>query len=516
MSSSVNAILDGFDYQALWFWFYVVDMLSHEAEVDQVGFEVDEYAAFDDVAIRYRKPVIDGAGGTVAGKFYSIKLSVSYAKEIDAGVLDDPGLINASSRSLLQRLRDAVDKMRRNGQEHVFVLAAPWGLKSGDPIRELVNTSNGSVRVDRLFDGTGPKGQMGALRKRWANHLGLKDQDDLRPILSRLRFDLRSQTQEAHVEQLSLLLMGVKIRRILKNDMAAKHFRIPFALRKQGKRWHSRKDIVAVCQSQDLLLNEAVRPKRNAVQLGIRSFLPLAEGLGEKVDHLLCLTNEFAGRTPKSATVWPEVIPERLQAFLSAIVRPEQPYDLHLHCFGSIAFLTGYLLEPGLGVSPAIVQRQYGRPAEIWSVDAEAARQAHEPWSIAEQISGDGAELAIAINLTHVTTAKVIDHCRAALPDVGRILLATPSVGASHGSVRSGTDAYVLASTLKNRVTAVPKRAGMLHLFWAAPNAFAFYFGQVARMLGPCAIYEFDPDTQSYSQAILAKPAMRLTIKETQ
>jgi hypothetical protein len=203
-----------------------------------------------------------------------------------------------------------------------------------------------------------------------------------------------------------------------------------------------------------------------------------------------------------------------LTSFLSDVVQPARQYDLHLHCFGSMAFLAGYLMEPGLGVSAAVVQRSYGKPPEVWTVDEQVARAAADPWVIAIEQVGDGSEVAVAASITNVTLPKVTEHCRSALPKVGRIVHAVPAAGPSHNAVRSGTDAYVLASHLKNRLGGLPSRGGPLHLFWSGPNAFAFHFGQVARTLGTCHVYEFDFETQVYSAAVQVSPAARLTVKE--
>ena len=511
MGSAVTAIVDGFSFQAFWFWLRACELLRHEPDVARVGFEVDEYTAFDDVAVEYNTPISDGAGRLVTAFYYSIKYSVDYGKEITAAALTDPKFINAQSISFLKRLHNAVQKMEANGKEHLFVLGAPWGFASGDPIRKLIDTHTGSLRLNILFDGTGPRGEMGAIRKGWCEHLGLTSEEELRPVLSRLRFELRTQPVDAHVRELSVLLSAAGLLPIKQSEPVVQYFPLAFEMRRSGEGWFSADDIRNHCGRQKLLRIDGVQPKRNVRRLGIRSFMRFADGLGEKVDHLLCVADEFEGRAPKSETTWAATVPSRVKEFLEKVVEAEGQCELHLHCFGSIAFLAGYLCEPGLGLSAAIVQRQYGRPPELWTVEIEGVAKEPHGWKFVVETLGEGKECAVAVGLTHDTGPSVIDYCRQSLPHVGRVVVATPIGSTSFTAVRSGTHAFALAEQLKGEVARVfTDRKGALNCFWAAPNGFAFYLGQVTRQLGPCRLYEFDAAERVYTVSLDVTPNHRL------
>lgn len=510
MASSVNAILDGFDYQALWFWWHVCQLLTHPKVVKRVGFEVDEYTAFDDIAVAYNEAV-DHGGHRVTGLFYSVKYSVSYGKAISAESLGDPSLINADKISLLERLRDAVRVMEGSGQNHLFVLVAPWGLVNDNPIGRLLDTQSGRIRMEVLFNGKGPRSAMGKLRASWTKLLGLQAEEELRPVLSRLRIDLKPASFETHKAELSVLLGAVGLVPIPKTEPIVQYFPLIYSLRKTGAKWFDGKTLVEECGRQKLL--KGADAVRNAKRIGIRSFRRFADGLGDQVDEMLCVSDHFDGRAPRHATTWTTTIPEAMAVFLSEQLKVNGQFDFHLHCFGSMAFLAGYLTEPSMGISANIVQRRYGAPAEIWSVDMDERHKIEPGWNFELHSMGTGSEWAIAVGVTHDVRARVIAHCRAQLLNVGCILIAMPTAGCSLSSVKSGTHAFALAEELKNHITnATPGRVAPLHVFFAAPNAFAFFLGQVSRPLGVCRLYEFDFDSQVYTSSLEVSPKTRLNI----
>ena len=62
MALSVVARILGDDYQARWFWFQACRLFSNSEVVESVSYEIEKYKGFDDVAIKYGKPVQDGRG----------------------------------------------------------------------------------------------------------------------------------------------------------------------------------------------------------------------------------------------------------------------------------------------------------------------------------------------------------------------------------------------------------------------------------------------------------------------
>jgi hypothetical protein len=64
--------------------------------------------------------------------------------------LVDPEFINANARSLLERARDAQLAHAPQGSGVRFKLVTNWRLDRNDPLREMVGTRSGAMRLERL------------------------------------------------------------------------------------------------------------------------------------------------------------------------------------------------------------------------------------------------------------------------------------------------------------------------------------------------------------------------------
>ena len=116
------------------FWNKASRMLAN-GNIASVGYETDEFKAFDDVGIKYDAPHSDGRGGYYDERHIQVKFSVSSEKQVTGETLTDPELINASTFSLIQRLRDAVDTATKAGRRCLFELWAPWQIATDDMLK---------------------------------------------------------------------------------------------------------------------------------------------------------------------------------------------------------------------------------------------------------------------------------------------------------------------------------------------------------------------------------------------
>lgn len=484
--------------------------------VRRVGYEAGPYRAFEDVAVEYAVPISDQRGGTVSASFFSIKHSQTFQKAFTAAALSDPALISATSVSLLEQLRDAVHKMANSGDSHLFTILSPWGIAQDDSLIKLVRTNDGALRLEVLFDGTGRRGEMGALRHAWTELLGLSDEEELRPILDRLRIASVVQNFNQHREELNFRLCSAGLSPVPLSQRVVPYFGLVHRMVGEGVTWFDAKALRAICEQEKLLGGCApAHANPNAMRIGVRTFLRWAEGLDGETDDMLCLAEHFDGRLIRQPSYWQERVIPGVTEFLTKNIRSSHAYELHLHCVGSVAFLAGYLLEPGLASAASIAQRQYGKAPEIWHVDTSAVRDVGPGWEFTAEKVGEGHAVAVAAGMTHSIGQDVVAHCRAHLPEVGTVLIATPKGGPSYAALKGGTHAFALAEQLKIEIGTLRAgngtRRAPVHLFWAAPNSFAFYLGQVSRPLGAVRLYEFDfTGTQEYVPSLDITPAVRL------
>ena len=76
---------------------------------------------------------------------------------------------------------------------------------------------------------------------------------------------------------------------------------------------------------------------------------------------------------------------------------------------------------------------------------------------------------------------------------IGRILDASIAPQPAQDAIKGGTHALRAAQDLIPwaRLREQGEERGVLHLFLSAPNAFAFYLGQLSRSLGGLVLYEY-------------------------
>src|SRR5438270_685112 len=115
MANAVIPRKQGDDYQARFFWLHACRLFQPHAKVARVGFELDRVKAFDDVAVFYEPPITDEYGAPLAADYYQVKFHVDLAGAFTWRGLMDPGFINATSVSLLERVRDAVQALAPGG-----------------------------------------------------------------------------------------------------------------------------------------------------------------------------------------------------------------------------------------------------------------------------------------------------------------------------------------------------------------------------------------------------------------
>ncbi|MGY4407858.1 SAVED domain-containing protein [Bradyrhizobium sp. USDA 3315] len=114
--------------------------------------------------------------------------------------------------------------------------------------------------------------------------------------------------------------------------------------------------------------------------------------------------------------------------------------------------------------------------------------------TVEEAVHADGADLAVAVSLTHDVAPAVRQYVQK-LAAVGTLMKASPVGGPSYQSVRSGSHAAAMALSLLGAIRASVKGGSRrVHLFIAGPNAFAFFLGQSQAAIGPVSIYEWDFD----------------------
>lgn len=473
------------------FWNKVCRMLA-DGKIASVGYETEEFKAFDDVGIKYASPHPDGCGGHYDERHVQAKFSVGSEKQITGAALADPSLINASKVSLLQRLRDAVDSTNQAGRRCLFELWAPWQIDPGDVLAKMHRRDHGTLDMDKLFAGKTAGSESGKLREAWADHLeiDMNDRAEFDRIFGRLRLtqDMRSFT---HIrDELSSIMPLAGLKPVDMACISDVYCTLIQRLSRDGSQWFLPSDIESICKAEGLWIG---KPGLSipATQLGIRSFSRFAESLEDSVDQLLCLQEFFDDRHIADVSHWHADVLPRLREFLSTNLNAGQLTRLHLPVVSSVAFTAGYLTEPKLGAKIEIVQP--GSLGEVtWSASSDESASVN--WVVDQQDLDTSADaIVVAISISHDVRQDVSTFANERISDARAVLdVRLDQVG--QAAIRNGQHAFDAANQLSTLIKAKQAELSCVraHLFWAAPNSFAFLLGQASRTLGPISLYEFD------------------------
>lgn len=508
MTLAVLSRRDGDTFQARVFWLKAARLLDPTSNIIRVGFESGP-KGFDDVWVDYDPKSAPSTYGLVPlgrehiqCKWHGTPDNYGYAS------LVDPEFINANAVSFLQRGHKAHSGYVIRNMGAKFRLLTNWRIENKDPLSQLMNTRSDSLRLERLYKG-GDRSINGQVRKLWREHLGLTD-DELRIIVSALALSETTQSLDDLRKSLDGLFQMVGLARVPENESSFKYDDLPFQWMGQGRLEFDRTTFRAACEREGLL----VGPRTDQPKVyGVKSFEHKTDKLEDRCTAVLDLLASFNERQIRPESDWATVLYPALSTFLIDAAQSSERLRLVLDTHLTLSFAAGSVLDIKSGRAVELEQRSVGRA--IWSADDKALDPAWPDWEIeSRQIGANGTDIALAVSLTHDTAAAVEEFVKRSLPNVATLLLAKPKGGPGARAVQSGHHAFRLAETLTASVRAT-KRLGTkshVHLFMAAPGAFAFFLGQRHVAIGPLTLYEFDFEAEgdgSYqpSLSLPAKPS---------
>jgi SMODS-associated and fused to various effectors sensor domain len=499
MANAIIARQQGDDYQSRFFWLQACRLFQPHTKVARVGFELSRVKSFDDVVVIYNEPLCFERGDKVGADYFQVKFHVSQAGAFTCDALIDPGFINATSVSLLQRLRDAQIAFASDGVGCRFIIVSPWVIHPDDPLAEIVSNNGGELRLHILFDGTTDGSRMGKVRKKWREHLGIADDRELATVLRPLRIFEKSPTLVGLSEDLNRQLDYLGFVPVEAGRAVHPYDDLIKKLLAQGSNEFSRDELHEIARREQLWRGRNGDNGKEPAPIGIRSFMRWAEHMEDETEDMLCLVRHFDNRNIRDRSLWQGAVLPEVLGFMSKHARLGRAAHLMLDAHASIAFAAGYGLESKSGADIVPVQRTRAG-IQVWCPDPAAAGGADAGWSYSDQeLRTEGHDVAVALSVTHDVLEDVKDFVGRELPQVSRIMAFAVEPRPSPASVRDATHALALTQELAARLKGRTReeRGARLHIFAAAPNAFMFLLGQLAKGFGPCTMYEYDFDTSA-------------------
>jgi hypothetical protein len=482
---------NGDDFQARLFWLNAACLLDSHSPIIRVAYETGP-KGIDDILIEYdpKDAPPDHNGRPTYRRHIQSKWHVT-AGVFGYAELIDPAFINAKRYSLLERVLDAQLAAAPEGHGCRFELVTNWRIRAGDPLLDVIGKNTDAIDVDRLFDGTTDRSQMGRVRKLWRDHLKIDD-DALKRVA---RVFAVAETPDSMMrlrERLDERFAAVGLKRVPAAQSDFPYDGLAAALLEQGRIDFDRGSFLAMARSERIL--EVAAPATNGLTIGIRSFMHPIDNLENRCERVLNLVPQFDGRYIRDPAHWQgRVLPE-LRDFMLRAARESDRLRLVIDAHSSLAFALGTLINLNSGKHVEIEQRTGGR--RFWSMDDASVDQ---EWPMLlfdeEQLPGNGDEVAVAVSLTHDVIADVRAFVTQDLPQVGRIIHCRLEGGTSARAIRCGSHAWQLAEAVVQRLSSNGtrgRRATHVHFFFAGPNGFAFFLGQQQRTIVAVTVYEWD------------------------
>lgn len=491
MTDAIVPSWHGNNYQARIFWENALNLLDSTSCVVEVTFEANGPKAFDDVVVKYDPAVARSGTERVVAEYHQVKWHTEYGGRFGYEDLIDPAFIGAQSISLLERLRDA-RRTAPPGSRFAFITM--YRIKDGDPLAKLISGHDKSLLVEKLFDGTTDKSQMGAVRKLWRNHLKLKSDDELRAVITGFRI------LEGH-RSLDELRDSINVRAqvvgLIACTAASSDFRydeLARQLKVRNLNKLNKETLEKICHEENLFSGKAT-PTNPSLPIAIRSFVGVAADIvGASNENTLFLTDEFRQRYLRDDIEWQRDIRPKVEQFLRGAAHRSQNLRLIMDAHASIAFIAGTVLDLKSGISVELLQK--GRVgSRIWRADDKSAKTG-AAFGVTTHLLGAGRAIAIGIGVARAVDSEALSYIPARLPDIGKYLsFALPS-GPGQQVVAGGEHASVLADQVANVVRDIKSSDvdAVVHIFAACPNALLFFLGQHHRGIAPCVVYEFDFD----------------------
>jgi hypothetical protein len=497
MAEAIAARTRGDDYQARVFWLHACRLFQAHSAVEEIAFEDPGLRYFDDVSLYYKNGVPDERGGTVLADHYQVKFHVDCSGCLTAEALTDPAFLGVKSRSLLQRMQEFRTAYASAKIPFRLYFVSPWDTDSADPLAKLVSNQGGEIRLGVLFDGGSERTEMGRVRQEWRKHLEVDD-EGLKEALEPLRvvpryFDLKmlSELLNIRLAAAGLVPVGDHSRASAYDDLIKK-------VHQAGRVRFTREQLQEICE-QERLWQEMPAALERSETYGIRSFLRWAEHMEDETDRMLCLVRYFDNREIRAPGLWGSSVLPEIQKFVGEM-KPGRSYRLLLDTHTSVCFAAGYFLPWKSGIDVSVIQGTQGR-RQLWAPRQVGASPASTCWSVSqEHLNPSGAEVAVAVSVTHPVDNDVRAFAKANLPKVGRMLQFSVLPGPGPAAIRDAEHAVALAQSLASSLKterSLEERKEAMHLFLAAPAGFSFFLGQLAASFGRVVGYEYDFETNA-------------------
>lgn len=490
MVGGVVARLQGDDYQHLFSWLNILQLLSPRELVELVVVEAPEAGSIDDV-------VIYPHNTSLPRQFWQIKFHVGMAGAYSTEALlsrEKPG-----ATSLLEKLWDAWRRLQPEAVPPVLGLLSTWAWDHRDPVAEYIRGIDHHLKP-AFLTATKPKALVGA-RTRWREHLSAQE-DEFARFVRALRFrlgydcdaDLRSRTLER------MGYLGLRT-----GDDAL------FASIGQVREWikagtlHITKEILE--EAIDRLKLRALHPSQRPIIVALNTIE--RQSFDYDADYELNWCDYFEGDYPKGHKIIdPALWNTRLLPELSSLGRDLSKRRERLVRIQGLARLSAWLAVGYTFPEVARYSLEVQQGTEVWCSSAAPAGDFRmEPRESSEVPNDENAEdIAVGISVTGSLEEDAIRYLKRQGIGVKALYCLKPERGVGRDALRSERDAVVFARQCKEHIQAWSRarEAKVVHLFYFGPLSGAAFLGHLLNAIG-AAVQVYEDQAPGYAPSFLLR-----------
>ena len=461
MAKQVAAILSGLDYQHLYSWFHVLELMKPRMEVARVRVEDEDAASADDVTVRHA----DGCGHP--DRFYQIKYHVSQAGHYSTDFLIER---KGNESSLLQKLFRSWKAIRaaeptRSLEIH---LISNWGWESSDKLKPCIGGPANAL-AESFFVAT-ERMEVGVLRKKWRDELGAPA-DDFAAFMRTLRFKLGFECWDEMMLRVSERMDSLGLKSTPTDLIVAAGVVREWI--KAGPRDITLDVLEEAIQRHGLRLPPDEEPSVHVYLVTIKE-----QKYDVEPEYVLDWRPQFAGpayekgHQLKNPDDWNGVLLPKLRRLETKI---SNETSCRLVRARGQARLSAWL---AFGHAFSAVNRytlEVDQHGKHWRTDAETspdfALESNGPDG--EVMAGSGEAVAIGISVTGDLAGDVRRDLASRADKVASLLLIQPARPLGHDCLRGAGDVVALAAQAKELMHQFVRR-------WGATRTLLYYYGPLS------------------------------------
>ncbi len=466
MANQVAARLKGDDYQHLYAWQFVLELLMPKKKVRRVTIEDALAGSMDDVTIQHE------IGTLIPDEFHQVKYHVDQRDVYSSDSVITPA--RPGETSLLGKFWSSWNLLRSQDPKRTIELhlTSNWTWSPEDKLRPLIDGQDNSIKEEFLT--ATPLSNVGKLRKKWQTALKADDADFadfVRSLRLRLGFDCTQELEKRVAERMDNLH--------LRSDTAALLVVTGIVREwvKAGTQALSREDVEQTLQAHSLYLPD---DSEQCVTVYLTTIK--AQKFDIAPDHVIDWRDYFVGEPNKRGhklkdpTNWNDVLLPEIQALETQVNEGTECRLIRVrglsrlsawfafgHCFSEVARYT-------------IEVDQLGN---LWRTDAVAnptfqvvaANNGQLPDG--EILDGEGDTVAVGISVTGLIDEDVRAYLSERKEKVASLLLIRPTRNLGRECLQSASDVVALADGVKELTRTFVKR-------WKARRLLVFYFGPLS------------------------------------